>query len=69
MKYTLEFKLECINKYKNGEYVKTPSFTNARRHTFLIMLDTGLVYMKDLESMVSNESFMIRNGLTKRNLQ
>lgn len=35
MKYTFEFKLECINKYKNGEYIETPSFTNARRHTFL----------------------------------
>ena len=35
MKYTFKFKLECIDKYKNGEYIKTPSFTNARRHTFL----------------------------------
>ena len=35
MKYTFEFKLECINKYKNGEFIETPSFTNASRHTFL----------------------------------
>ena len=24
MKYTKEFKLECIRKYKNGEYIKDP---------------------------------------------
>ena len=24
MKYSLEFKLECVNKYKNGEYITHP---------------------------------------------
>ena len=32
MKYSWEFKLECVNKYKNGEYINTsgsPSFHHA----------------------------------------
>jgi len=24
MKYSKEFKLECVRKYKNGEYIKDP---------------------------------------------
>ena len=25
MKYSKEFKLECVMKYKNGEYINVPS--------------------------------------------
>ena len=32
MKYSKEFKLECIRKYKNGEYIKDPPST--RHDTF-----------------------------------
>lgn len=35
MKYSWEFKLECVNKYKNGEYIKTPGKTKDRRNTFI----------------------------------
>ena len=32
MKYSKEFKLECVRKYKNGEYIEDPPST--RHHTF-----------------------------------
>ena len=35
MKYTWEFKLECVNKYKNGEYIATPGKTMNQRITFM----------------------------------
>ena len=31
-KYSKEFKLDCVLKYLNGEYVETPP--NTKRHTF-----------------------------------
>ena len=30
MKYSWEFKLECVNKYKNGEYITHPGAPNQR---------------------------------------
>ena len=35
MKYSWEFKLECVGKYKNGEYIDTPGKTKNQRKTFL----------------------------------
>ena len=35
MKYSWKFKLECVNKYKNGEYIATPGKTKDQRDTFL----------------------------------
>ena len=35
MKYSWEFKLECVNKYKNGEYIVTPGKTGNQRNTFM----------------------------------
>ena len=32
MKYSLEFKLECVNKYKNGEYIAHPGSSEQRHH-------------------------------------
>lgn len=31
MKYSWEFKLECVNKYKNGQHIDTPSGCKCRR--------------------------------------
>ena len=35
MKYSWEFKLDCVDKYKNGEYIPTPGMTKSRRDNFL----------------------------------
>ena len=35
MKYSWEFKLECVSKYKNGEYIATPGKTRNQRITFM----------------------------------
>ena len=35
MKYSLEFKMECVQKYINGEYISTPGKTRNERNTFL----------------------------------
>ena len=32
MKYSWEFKLECVNKYKNGEYINYPGTRLQRQH-------------------------------------
>ena len=34
MKYTLEFKLECVKKYLNGEHIPTPGKTASQRRSF-----------------------------------
>jgi transposase-like protein len=34
MKYSWEFKLECVNKYKNGEYIDHPG-TSEQRKSFI----------------------------------
>ncbi|MFA6797074.1 MAG: helix-turn-helix domain-containing protein [Bacilli bacterium] len=35
MKYTFKFKLECVNKYKNGVYIKRPGICRSSRDTFI----------------------------------
>ena len=35
MKYSWEFKLECVSKYKNGEYIATPGKTGNQRTAFM----------------------------------
>ena len=35
MKYSLEFKMECVQKYINGEYISTPGKTRKQRDSFL----------------------------------
>ena len=35
MKYSWEFKLECVNKYKNGEHIATPGKTRNQRIAFM----------------------------------
>ncbi len=35
MKYTWEFKLECVDKYKNGEYIPTPGKTRSQHNDFM----------------------------------
>ena len=35
MKYSLEFKLECVKKYLKGEYIPTPEKTKNQRITFM----------------------------------
>lgn len=35
MKYSWEFKLECVSKYKNGERIPTPGKAKSRRDDFL----------------------------------
>ena len=32
MKYSWEFKLECVDKYKNGEYITHPGTSKQRQH-------------------------------------
>ena len=36
MKYSWELKLECVNKYKNGEYIAHPEAPN-QRECFIVM--------------------------------
>ena len=35
MKYSLEFKLECVNKYKNGEYIRKPDNCKCEQREFM----------------------------------
>ena len=35
MKYSWEYKLECVSKYKNGEYIETPWKNKPQRDEFL----------------------------------
>ena len=35
MKYSWKFKLECVDKYKNGEYIATPGKTSSQRHALM----------------------------------
>ncbi len=34
MKYSLEFKLECVKKYKKGIEIKKPDFANTSQKNF-----------------------------------
>ena len=38
MRYSWEFKLECVGKYKNGEHIPTPGKTKNQRNGFLRMV-------------------------------
>ena len=53
MKYSWEFKLECVNKYKNGEYIATPGKTRNQRITF----------MHHVKGWVKNYNDLGTNGL------
>ncbi|MDD7616028.1 MAG: hypothetical protein PUJ85_01545 [bacterium] len=58
MKYTLEFKLECIDKYKNGIHIDLPS--NARckeRNSFMHKVrDWNKLYdLHGIDGLKSNE--------------
>ncbi len=35
MKYTFNFKLECVNKYKNDVYIKRPGICKSLGDTFI----------------------------------
>ena len=48
MKYSLEFKLECVNKYKNGEYIPTPGKIKSQRITFLHQIEAWVKNYEDL---------------------
>lgn len=52
MKYSWEFKLECVDKYKNGEYIATPGKTKNQRKTFCTKLTNGQKIMMIWESTV-----------------
>ena len=52
MKYSWEFKLECVNKYKNGEYIKHPG--TPRQHSN---------FMKHVKVWVKNYDDLGINGL------
>lgn len=48
MKYSWEFKLECVDKYKNGEYIATPGKTRNQRTTFLHQVNKWAKNYNDL---------------------
>ena len=53
MKYSWEFKLECINKYKNGEYIVIPGKTSNQR----------IIFMNQLKKWVKNYDDLGIDGL------
>lgn len=48
MKYSWEFKLECVNKYKNGQYIATPGKRKKQRNTFMNQVREWVKYYDDL---------------------
>ena len=48
MKYSWEFKLECVNKYKNGVYIATPERNKAQRSAFMHRVKAWIVAYDDL---------------------
>ena len=48
MKYSWEFKLECVDKYKNGEYIATPGKTRNQRTAFLHQVNEWAKNYNDL---------------------
>ena len=48
MKYTWEFKLECVDKYKNGEYIATPGKSKKQRDTFMNQVQAWAQAYEDL---------------------
>ena len=47
MKYSLEFKLECVNKYKNGDFIILPSGLKSR-NSFMTIVRTWVKTYDDL---------------------
>lgn len=48
MKYTLEFKLECIDKYKKGIHIDTTGKTKRQRDTFMCLVRAWVQNYDDL---------------------
>ena len=48
MKYSCEFKLECVGKYKNGECIETPGKSKSQRKAFLGYVR---IWAKDYEDL------------------
>ena len=48
MKYSLEFKMECVQKYMKGEYISTPDKVHIKRKTFLNQVRVWAKNYKDL---------------------
>ena len=48
MKYSWKFKLECVNKYKNGEYIATPGKNRSQRNTFMSLVKGWVKSYDDL---------------------
>ena len=48
MKYTWKFKLECVDKYKNGEYIPTPGKTKNQRDAFMCQVRVWAKAYEDL---------------------
>ena len=48
MKYSLEFKLECVKKYLNGERIPTPGKTKNQRDAFMCHVRHWVKNYKDL---------------------
>lgn len=48
MKYSWKFKLECVNKYKNGEYIATPEKTRNQRRAFMYQVNKWAKNYNDL---------------------
>ena len=48
MKYSWEFKLECVDKYKNGEYIATPGKNKKQRNTFMNLVKGWVKSYDDL---------------------
>lgn len=48
MKYSLEFKMECVQKHMKGEYIPTPDKVHVKRRTFLSQVRVWTKNYKDL---------------------
>ena len=48
MKYSLEFKMECVQKYMKGEYISTPDKVHIKRKIFLNQVRVWAKNYKDL---------------------
>ena len=48
MKYTLEFKLDCIDKYKRGIHIETTGKTKRQRDTFMYQVRVWVQNYDDL---------------------
>jgi transposase len=48
VKYSWKLKLECVSKYKNGEYIETPGKSKSQRKAFLSYVR---IWAKDYEDL------------------